>query len=80
MDDELLSVAREAIGGHYGLTPEQSARLHGATRTELERDAVQMRSELGMPPLGDGRARDEQGRFTGTEDMNSQIRRAAGRG
>jgi hypothetical protein len=77
-DDELVGIAREAIGSRFGLTPAQSARLRGATRVEIEGDAKAMRSELGLTPL-DERTRDEGGRYARGDDMNSIIRAASGR-
>lgn len=81
VDDELVSIARTALGQEAGLTAEQSRRLRGETAAELRADAKAMRSELGLPPL-DERERDEQGRFRAAEsgvDMNRMIRAAAGR-
>jgi len=81
MDDELVSIARVAIGEQHGLTPQQSKRLRGDTAAELRADARAMRTELGLEPL-DERERDEHGRFRSAEsgvDMNRRIREAAGR-
>ena len=84
-DEEVLALAKEHVGAHFGLSAAQSARLRGSTKSELEADARQMRSELGLEPLddGDGRVRDEHGRFVagggGGSMMNELIRRAAGR-
>jgi hypothetical protein len=77
VDDELLAVAKAAIGSEYELTPEQSRRLRGDTASELRADAKAMRGELGLPPL-DKNDRDERGRFAGSS-MNEIIRRASGR-
>jgi hypothetical protein len=79
VDDELLAVAREAIGAHYELSPAQAARLRGSTRSEIEADARLMRTELGLPPLEDEQPRDEGGRFKGKSTMDRMIREAAGR-
>jgi hypothetical protein len=79
VDDELVTIARTAIGAEYGLTPEQARRLRGDTAGELRADAKAMRSELGMPAL-DERARDRRGRFDSeSADMNRRIREALGR-
>ena len=75
-DDELVTIARQAIGEHYGLTADQARRLHGDTAAELREDAKLMRSELGLPPL-DERERDGRGRFAA--NMNAIIRARAGR-
>jgi hypothetical protein len=80
VDEELLSIAKTTIGAEHELTPEQSARLRGQTAAELRSDAKAMRRELGMPV--DDRPRDPGGRFAksgGINDMNTAIRRAAGR-
>lgn len=77
MDDELVQVAREAIGAHFGLSPQQAARLRGFTRSEIEADAATMCGELGLPVPG-AQGRDGDGRFAGG-DMNRRIREAAGR-
>jgi hypothetical protein len=82
--DELLGLAREHVGTAFGLTSEQSARLRGATKAEIEADAKAMRAELGLDPIDGGkqRERDEQGRFASNASsgtINSLIRRAAGR-
>ena len=81
VDDELLGIARTAIGEHFGLSPEQAARLHGSTASELRDDANAMRAELELPPLDERRERDARGRFRSGEGdrMNTLIRRAAGR-
>ncbi len=80
VDDELVQVAREAIGAHFGLSAPQAARLHGSTRNEIEVDARAMRRELGLPDLDEGR--DEHGRYKtreGKSVMDAAIRQAAGR-
>ena len=81
--DELLGLAREHVGSAFGLSPEQSARLRGATKSEIEADAKAMRAELGLDPIEDGqqRERDESGRFASSEStaMNRLIREASGR-
>ena len=61
-DDEVLSLAKEHVGAHFGLSAAQSARLRGSTRAEIEADAKQMRRELGLEPLDDSdeRERDKQ--------------------
>jgi hypothetical protein len=91
MDDpELFTIARASIGSEHGLTPEQSARLHGQTARELRDDARAMRGELGMEPLDDDPPRDHGGRFarsggiydqgaSGAARFNQLIRQAAGR-
>jgi hypothetical protein len=90
VDDELLALAKTSIGDEHGLTPAQSARLHGQTAKELRADARAMRGELGMEPLDEERPRDHGGRFAksgGIYDkasppadvMNRLIRSAAGR-
>jgi hypothetical protein len=88
MDDaEIFSIARASIGAEHGLTPRQSARLHGQTAAELRDDAKAMRAELGLDPPN---PRDQGGRFAkpgGIYDMgstssarfNQLIREAAGR-
>lgn len=84
-DDELTALAREHIGLSFGLSAQQSARLRGSTRAEVESDAKQMRDELGLEPLdeherADRHVRDQQGRFApGDASMNARIRAAAGR-
>jgi hypothetical protein len=83
MDDDLLQVAREAIGAHFGLSAQLSARLRGSTRSELESDARAMRRELGLPELderGEHR-RDKRGRFRATtnRELNEAVRKVAGR-
>jgi hypothetical protein len=77
-DDEVLALAKEHVGAHFGLSAAQSARLRGATRAEIKADAKAMRAELGLEPLDDERERDEQGRYRG-QSMNDVIRQAAGR-
>ena len=81
--DELLGLAREHVGTAFGLTSEQSARLRGGTKAEIEADAKAMRAELGLDPLDEGqqRERDEQVRFASSESaaMNKLIRQAAGK-
>jgi len=79
VDDELLGIARTAIGERFGLSAAQAARLHGSTASELRDDAKAMRAELGLPPL-DEQDRDQHGRFHPKSiDMNTAIRQAAGR-
>jgi hypothetical protein len=76
-DQELLDLAKAAVGAEYELTPEQSRRLRGQTACELRADAKAMRRELGLP-VDD--PRDDGGRFaprtsTGRGfDMNAFIR------
>jgi hypothetical protein len=86
---ELLGLAREHVGTTFGLTPEQSARLRGGTKAEIEADAKTMCRELGIKVDDDGheqqRERDESGRFRAKSGeaesaaMNKLIRQAAGR-
>jgi hypothetical protein len=84
-DPELFSIARASIGSEHGLSPEQSARLHGQTASELRDDARAMRAELGLDPAEEERPRDHGGRFArsgGIYDssnarMNQLIRRVA---
>ena len=82
-DAELLAVAKEHIGAAFGLTPQQTTRLRGETRVEIEADAEAMREELGLEPLDDGqkRDRDQSGRYAKDEStsMNQLIRKASGR-
>jgi hypothetical protein len=78
-DDELVAIAKTAIGAEFGLSAQQAARLRGVSAAELRDDAKAMRGELGLDD-GDGehgQQRDERGRFTG--DMNQRIRQASGR-
>jgi hypothetical protein len=78
-DDELLKLAKRAIGDEFELTPAQAGRLRGATASELRDDARAMRRELRLPDL-DERERDEHGRYRAKGvDMNAAIRAAAGR-
>jgi len=49
VDDELLALARRAIGDEYELSPQQAPRLRGATASDLRDDARSMRRELGLP-------------------------------
>jgi hypothetical protein len=77
VDDELVSIAREAIATRYGLSPQQARRLRGDTASALVEDAKLMRSELGLAPVDEG-DRDERGRFR-PRSMNEAIRQAAGR-
>jgi hypothetical protein len=88
-DPELLSIARTSIGAEHGLSPEQSARLHGQTASELRDDARAMRVELGLAPVEEERPRDRGGRYaksggvydqgTSGARFNQLIRQAAGR-
>jgi hypothetical protein len=57
MDDELLTLAKRAIGDEFELTPQQAARLRGVTASQLRDDARAMRQELQLPDL-DERKRD----------------------
>jgi hypothetical protein len=78
-DDDLLTLAKRAIGDDFELTPAQSARLRGATASELRDDARAMRRELQLPDL-DERDRDDHGRYRRKPvDVNAAIRAAAGR-
>jgi hypothetical protein len=76
VDDGLLGLAKRAVGNEYGLSPQEAARLHGTSASELRADAKTMRTELGLPPL-DERERDEHGRFHRAKlDVNTVIRAA----
>ena len=81
MDNELIEIARTAIGQEFGLSEAQARRLRGESARELRRDAATMRAELGLEPINPEPQRDERGRYTGFEagDMNAIIRAAAGR-
>jgi hypothetical protein len=80
VDADLLQLGQEHVAQRYGLAPNLASRLQGTTLRELEDDAAKMRAELGLRPL-DERQRDAGGRFAGAVvDMNTAIRRAAGRG
>jgi hypothetical protein len=89
MDNDLLSIAKTAIGGEIGLTPAQSRRLSGETAVDLRADALQMGRELGLV-VDDPPPRDRGGRFAksggiydkpGSKNstMNDWIRTVAGR-
>jgi hypothetical protein len=84
VDDELVSIAKTAIGQEFGLSAAQAARLRGDNARALRHDAQEMRRELGLDPLDD-RDRDQQGRFAAKpkptlgESFNDLIRRTAGR-
>jgi hypothetical protein len=79
VDDELLSIAKASIASEFGLSAEQSRRLHGETASEIKADAKAMAKELGIAV--DDRQRDDAGRFAGGENakINTALRRAAGR-
>ena len=80
VDDELLTLAKQAIGNEFELSPEQSARLRGATAKELRDDAKLMRREPQLPALDEQQGDDERGRFTTKGiGMNRLIREASGR-
>jgi hypothetical protein len=79
-DDELLTLAKRAIGDEYGLSSKQASRLNGASASELRADARTMRRELRLDDLDEQQGHDESGRFTAKRvDMNAVIRQAAGR-
>jgi hypothetical protein len=90
MDDELLSIAKTAIGAEIGLTAAQSRRLSGTSAAELRADALDMGRELGIVADAPPAPRDHGGRFAaaggiydqrerGGLDMNRLIREASGR-
>jgi hypothetical protein len=86
VDDELVAIARSAIGAEHGLTPAQSERLIGSSAAEIRADAKLMAKELGLV-ADDDPPRDRGGRFarsggvydTRGLDMNRIIRQATGR-
>jgi hypothetical protein len=83
VDDELIQLAKRQIANEFGLPSEQAVRLQGESATAIRHDAQLMRRELGMEPLEEAAARDQQGRFVGrstaTADMNAWLRAASGR-
>jgi hypothetical protein len=76
VDPELLDLGRQHVAHEFGVGP-HVARLQGRSMSELRADAAKVRAELGMPPLDDGR--DAQGHFAKSVNVNTLIRRAAGR-
>lgn len=62
-DNALADLARLRAGLAVGLSPEQSARLHGATAEELTADATAFATELGLvtPPAPEFRSGGNRG-------------------
>jgi hypothetical protein len=82
--DDLIEIAKTAIGAEVGLSAEQSRRLVGDSAQALRKDARVMAKEIGLDvDDGDEQPRDEGGRFaTGDgsgKSINRLIREAAGR-
>ena len=77
LDAATKQVVQKLVGEQYALPPVMHSRLEGDGVDSMREDAARLRQELGMPALAEGQ-RDERGRFAGG-DMNTRIRRAAGR-
>jgi hypothetical protein len=79
-DNETAAYLRERVGAEHGLSAAQSRRLRGTTVAELHADAKAMAKELDVIDPSE-RARDQGGRFTGSENVaiNEAIRQASGR-
>ena len=80
--DDLIEIAKTAIGAEVGLSPAQSRRLVGGSADELRRDAREMAREFGLA-VDDDQRRDQAGRYASAADgrsMNELIRAVSGRG
>ena len=77
LDEESRSALVQLAGGEHDIPEPLRGRLRGDDLRSLRADAIAMRAELGLEPLDESQPRGEGGRFAG--DMNSKIRRAAGR-
>jgi hypothetical protein len=88
VDDELVALAKAAIGQEVGLNAAQSRRLVGETTSEIRDDAQRMAREVGLivdtdPPPDPGGWFAKSGgiydKGSPNADVNARIRAAAGR-
>lgn len=80
MRDAELKAARLEVAAEKGLTPQQAARLQGATREELAADADSLKALFPTPAAGTPAPDPSQGARGGASDLEARLKAAQEKG